>query len=318
MNALGAKRLELPTVARAALPAINQLSVPRRTLRVVVSDLDAEIVDEACPVEANDCRLVIVIVHGREWRLRCGWPLIRRLLAHLDTDLAERAMPGDDLAPLLLQLAAGPLPVEVVSVSRCGAIPGARAVTVRAGAEAWACELAGDFSSWPERGPAPALLGLPMAVAVRIGVTRLEPGVLATLRDGDAVLLERGLESPDDALLVGGEAWVAAVARLGHGWTLKASPRPAALDEKSWTMADEDGDAAAAAGLPVTLAFDVGQIEMTVADFARLGPGSVIDIGRSIAAPVVIRANGRHVGDGELVDIDGALGVRITRWLDAG
>ncbi len=318
MNAFGAKRLELPTVPRAALSAINQLSAPRSTLHLLVSGLAVEIVDASCSVLSAECWLVVAVVNGREWRLRCGRSLIRRLLAQLDPDFVERAMPGDDVTPLLLQLATGTLPVEVMSVSRCGALSGARAVTVRAGGEAWSCELAGEFSSWPERGPASGSFGLPVAVAVRIGATRLEPGVLATLREGDAVLLERRVKGPDDALLVGGEAWVAEVARLGHGWKLKASPSPAALDEKSWTMAVQDGDAAGPAGLPVTLAFDVGQVEMTIADFARLGPGSVIDVERSMAEPVAIRANGRHVGYGELVDIDGALGVRITRWLDAG
>ena len=319
MNAFGIKRLELPSVARAALPTINRLSAPRSTLQIVVSDLAAEIVDAACPVEAIECRLVVALVHGCEWRLRCGESLIRRLLVQLDPGFAERTMPGDDLAPLLLQLVTGTLPVEVVSVSRAGTLTGARAVTVRVGGEAWPCEVTGDFSSWPERnGPTPASLGLPMAVVVRVGVTRLEAGVLATLREGDAVIIERHIERSDGALLVAGEAWVAEVARLGHSWTLKSSPRPAAIDEKNWTMAGQDGDGAGPAGLPVTLTFDVGRIDMTVADFTHLGSGSVIEIGRPVPEPVEIRANGRHVGHGELVDIDGALGVRITRWSDVG
>ena len=318
MNAM-ARRLELPRVPRARLAAINHFSTPRSTLQVAVSGLVFDIVDVPGPALPPDCRLVVAVVNGHTWQLRCDVALIRCLLVQLDPDLAGTELPGDDLAPLLLQLAAGPLPVEVMSVSRSAALAGARAVTVRAGEAAWPCELAGDFSSWPERlRPTAVALDLPMAVAIRIGVTRLEPGVLATLQEGDAVLIEQRFQAPGSALLVGAEAWVAEVMRLGHGWTLKGSPKAAAQDEKNWTMAGRDDDAVQAAGLPVTLSFDLGRIDMTVAEFVRLGAGSVLDLKGNIAEPVEIRANGRRVGQGEFVDIDGTLGVRIIRWRDAG
>jgi type III secretion protein Q len=42
-----------------------------------------------------------------------------------------------------------------------------------------------------------------------------------------------------------------------------------------------------------------------------LGPGHVFDLGRELRRAVIIRANGKVIGEGELVDIDGQVGVAV-------
>jgi flagellar motor switch protein FliN len=61
--------------------------------------------------------------------------------------------------------------------------------------------------------------------------------------------------------------------------------------------------------LPLSVRF--GQTEMTLNAITRLGPGSVIDLGRSPDDPVEVLVNGRLVARGEVVVVSGSYGVRI-------
>jgi flagellar motor switch protein FliN/FliY len=54
-----------------------------------------------------------------------------------------------------------------------------------------------------------------------------------------------------------------------------------------------------------------GQTELTLEHLARLGPGSIIDLGRSPDEHVDVLVNGRLVARGEVVVVGGNYGVRI-------
>jgi flagellar motor switch/type III secretory pathway protein FliN len=62
---------------------------------------------------------------------------------------------------------------------------------------------------------------------------------------------------------------------------------------------------------PIVVRVEVGAVSMSVRDWTRLGPGDVIETGCRIADPVVLRVAGREVARGELVNVEGELGVRI-------
>ncbi len=68
--------------------------------------------------------------------------------------------------------------------------------------------------------------------------------------------------------------------------------------------------------LPVQLTFEVGRLEITLAELRGLGPGSVLELGRNLAGAVHISAQGRPVGQGELVDVEGMVGVKVVRLFD--
>jgi flagellar motor switch/type III secretory pathway protein FliN len=63
--------------------------------------------------------------------------------------------------------------------------------------------------------------------------------------------------------------------------------------------------------IPIRLEFDLGAQELSLAQLAQLGPGSVLETDRDTAAPVRILASSRVIGLGELVDVAGRIGVRI-------
>lgn len=72
-------------------------------------------------------------------------------------------------------------------------------------------------------------------------------------------------------------------------------------------------DAPAPANPPVNLAVELGRLNLSLAQVADLRPGDMLDLGRSADDPVLITSGGDPVARGTLVQLDGGLGVRITR-----
>ena len=73
---------------------------------------------------------------------------------------------------------------------------------------------------------------------------------------------------------------------------------------------------AAAAGfeadtLPVRLLFVAGEIEVPFGELSRIGTGYIFDLKQAANCHVEIRANGKTIGSGELVELEGRIGVRI-------
>lgn len=72
------------------------------------------------------------------------------------------------------------------------------------------------------------------------------------------------------------------------------------------------GAAPALDQLPLRLAFDLGERTLSLAELKALQPGQTLELGRPLAGAVQLRVNGALVGTGELVEIDGRLGVTVT------
>ena len=75
----------------------------------------------------------------------------------------------------------------------------------------------------------------------------------------------------------------------------------------------EDSNALGEAALdaPVVVRVELGNVTLSARKWAELAPGDVIETGRRIGEPVVLRVAGREVARGELVNVEGELGVRI-------
>jgi type III secretion system YscQ/HrcQ family protein len=66
--------------------------------------------------------------------------------------------------------------------------------------------------------------------------------------------------------------------------------------------------------LPILLHVVLGEKEMTLAQANHLIPGSIVELETRQGDAVGLAVNGKQVGKGELVDVDGKLGVRILEW----
>jgi flagellar motor switch/type III secretory pathway protein FliN len=62
---------------------------------------------------------------------------------------------------------------------------------------------------------------------------------------------------------------------------------------------------------PVVVRVELGTVEMKAHEWAELGPGDVIALGRRVGDPAILRVGGVELARGELVQVDGEYGVRI-------
>lgn len=72
------------------------------------------------------------------------------------------------------------------------------------------------------------------------------------------------------------------------------------------TLVDAVGD------IPVVVRVEIGEATMTAREWAALCPGDVVTLGRRAGELVVLRAGGVPVARGELVTVDGEVGVRVV------
>ncbi len=67
----------------------------------------------------------------------------------------------------------------------------------------------------------------------------------------------------------------------------------------------------ALADAPVVVRVEIGAAEMPAREWASLGKGDVISLRKRLGEAVTLRVSGVEVARGELVQIDGEVGVRI-------
>jgi flagellar motor switch protein FliN/FliY len=68
----------------------------------------------------------------------------------------------------------------------------------------------------------------------------------------------------------------------------------------------------------VDLSLEVGRARMTIGEFLKIAPGSVIELERPAGDPLDVFVNGRLVAHGEVVMVNDRYGVRFTEAIGAG
>jgi flagellar motor switch protein FliN len=85
--------------------------------------------------------------------------------------------------------------------------------------------------------------------------------------------------------------------------------RPAAQD----IARERDASLAMILDIPVNIRVELGQARLSIQEILRLGTGSVVELNRLAGQPADIVANGKLIGQGDIVVVDDKLGVRITK-----
>ena len=184
-------------------------------------------------------------------------------------------------ALLALELAELPLPREL-TLAELGELPIALPMVI--GSSLAERAALADFVPGNAWFPGPGLwLDEAGAGAVALAAPGHDYGVSATLsRDGKIVLRGGSVQLLPDA-----------------GELMSDPEKP----EASLTDAVLDS--------PIVVRIEVGAVSMSAREWAELAPGDIIESGRRIAEPVVLRVAGREVARGELINLEGELGVRI-------
>jgi len=60
---------------------------------------------------------------------------------------------------------------------------------------------------------------------------------------------------------------------------------------------------------------EIGAISLPAKDWAQLRPGDILETSQPVGSEVTLRVAGKAIALGELLNIEGELGVRITKLL---
>jgi flagellar motor switch/type III secretory pathway protein FliN len=176
------------------------------------------------------------------------------------------------------------------------------------------------------RAPSLEQLGaLELWVPLVVGTVALERQELLSLHVGGALLFGEGATIDGDAR--GRGVLAAPHSERGIGVEVRSDGRLVVgeIAEARLTVEREKSSDSQAETLtdvlldtPVVVRVELGAVSMTAREWSELGPGDVIETGQRIAEPVVLRIAGREVGRGELVNVDGQVGVRIQKLYEGG
>jgi type III secretion system YscQ/HrcQ family protein len=164
---------------------------------------------------------------------------------------------------------------------------------------------------------------LPTTVSIAFAIPALGARDWRSLRPGDAIVVGRSVRPPPLQARAAGRAWP--LVATPDGWRVEGPaqplpPNPPSLPERKMSENDDNTVTAAAVedparNLPVRVEFEIGQVELSLGELADLQPGYVFALPAQLeGANVVIRANGRSSGRGEVVAVGDTLGVRLLSW----
>jgi len=136
------------------------------------------------------------------------------------------------------------------------------------------------------------LLAFPLFASLRFGTAPLLPAELRALAPGDVVLADPPPQGRHRLVFAGG---FTAAGRLSDGSLL--------VEETSMENP--------LAQVPILVDVELARVALTLSDLARLTPGATLPVQLDRRGLVTLRVGERPLGRGELVEIDGAVGVRV-------
>jgi len=226
-----------------------------------------------------------------------------------DAPLSVPLEPRDPHAELRL-LAAASRTIVATFVLRCGELSGQARWLLP---ERTFDLLFGDATSALSTASAPLhrVQHLPLTAELALGPVRLTPTALAHMTPG-AALLGPSLGPLDQPSV----RWTVAGREVGSCRWDGPGTRPIVLGlNLAPTGAAMPTSPAPLAELPVEVVVRLARWTTTLAELATLAPGHVLDLDLPVHGHVTLAVGGVDVARGELVDIEGSLGVRITEAL---
>ncbi len=168
--------------------------------------------------------------------------------------------------------------------------------------------------------PAPeeaaAMDELPVHLQLCIGQTLVPVQQLAQLRQGGLVVVTESFMHEGQSVMLraaSGHRQHWSLSARVDGQQLQLLSAPTIMTTPHTATSDSDDAIASLDEMPVQLTFDLGHKTLTLAQLRQLGEGQALPLDRPVQSGVTIRANGAVIGQGQLVDIDGQLGVLVSQ-----
>lgn len=212
-----------------------------------------------------------------------------------------------------------PLELELAGTS----LGTARALIPEASADAFLRRADATPRSAPPEG---ALLDLPLTLCTHLGRVVLTRAELDALAPRDVVIPDRSrLARAEDGKYRGQLELHVTGCRPGFSCRLDGSRltieqalhcgESTMTDTKRISIPSAAATSELAADAPIELCVELARFTLPLRELSALRPGEVLDTGRAIGASVTLSAAGRPLARGELVDVDGEVGMRVLELL---
>ncbi|MEO1018050.1 MAG: type III secretion system cytoplasmic ring protein SctQ [Pseudomonadota bacterium] len=152
--------------------------------------------------------------------------------------------------------------------------------------------------------------GLAVPARIELGRTRLALSGLNSIDRDDVILIdEHAWDRQLASLIVEGFRRFAVEINEEDLTVVDDAEDPLVADEE--LDAQEEPSAGAVEEIILPLTVDLGKVELSVAEIANIAAGTTLELGKAVDGAVDLRVHGRLIGRGQLVDIEGRLGVRV-------
>ncbi|MBE8215686.1 MAG: type III secretion system cytoplasmic ring protein SctQ [Endozoicomonadaceae bacterium] len=178
----------------------------------------------------------------------------------------------------------------------------------------------------------PALDHIPIPMALEVGRTRLSTKKVSQLDIHDIIFFEKNWQQEDTHFLAKISEKTAFLTTLSN--TTITVVQKVSLDmtddlddfddDDDFDMdhdhelnqidsSDTNNTTSDMNQIPIQLTFNVGEQSIPLGDIKQLAPGFTFQLHKDINNPVTIQANGKALAEGELINVNGQLGVRIIK-----
>ncbi|ATP29025.1 YscQ/HrcQ family type III secretion apparatus protein [Chromobacterium violaceum] len=256
---------------------------------------------------SHGCWLKVAGADG-SWQ---GWLQPRAWLRHMAPELASLASAAgmDDRLSELIAACEAPLSWPVADMPLGHIVAGERREGSQLPQRPMLRMDTPQGEVWLEKAPAPAEAArdrvpgwLPMPLRFLLGDSMVSPSLLRRAKAGDVLLISRPAQTVScNGRAIGTYQWTeeGIIMEWQNEMAAAAETRP---------LADLDR-------LPVRLEFVLQQSEVTLDELRELCRSNVLPLSADAERRVELRANGALLGRGELVQLDGRLGVEVAQWL---
>jgi type III secretion protein Q len=157
-----------------------------------------------------------------------------------------------------------------------------------------------------------AFNAVPVRLALEVGWTALSFATFRQLEKRDLILLDECWIAQDNQIFLRAGRRVGIRGEIeGSRIVITGELEEIMYDDEDDDQDDDNTHEKTLDGIQMRVSFDLGQRSLSLGELRQLSPGYVFELGRPVRSAVNIRANGKLIGEGELVDVDGQMAVSI-------